>query len=310
MKLTALIPVLGFLFSIIIVGCADDCNIACTENKLECNCCPVLDTTSCRQPIVGKVLIFLETSGSMSGYMPAGSTTTSFQRVIPNVISKLKSSFPTEFYSIKESSQKPVSLDAEQASSQIIKGQFLPWGQNTSIPEMLDTINNHRGESDVTILISDLIYSPQEQKEVGQAVTLISEQFSNSKLTTSILALTSDFNSNKTQTPKAPYYVVIRGEQSNVDEIKRIIFQSLSVYQEQASEVDFGKNFETPYYSVIPYANGIGTWEPVNCNQAAETYAVIKNIESNDSLAFWIGVDLSGNPGYSKNIDYFTTVQL
>jgi hypothetical protein len=292
---------------LILSGCDTSgvCNKDCINANLQCNCCPVIDSIVNAKPAISEVNIFLETSGSMSGYMPSNSTTTSFQKIIPNIATRLKD-LNIHFYSIKESSQKPQLLNLDDAISKISYGRF-EWGLNTSIPIMLDTINNYEDSGKVAILISDMIYSPEEQKLVGQSVTLISDQIKNTNLSTSLLLLNSDFLGKNVKVSNSPYYILIQGKQENIDVIKSRIFASLKVFNQDYNEVNFGFSYSKPYYSVIPYADIRGTFESIECLGGKAAYLVLNNVDSHDSLGFWIGLNLENFPKYSRDLEYLKT---
>ncbi|RYE53144.1 MAG: hypothetical protein EOP48_15010, partial [Sphingobacteriales bacterium] len=149
--------------TIILISCnSSECVKECQDAKLECNCCPVADTAAQQKPSLQNITVFLETSGSMRGYMPNSGEATSFQKAIPSIISKLREYNPT-FFSIKESSQKTIPLPVGEVASKITRGDF-PWGNFTSLPAMLDTIHPYQHDNSVSILISDMIYSPEEKR--------------------------------------------------------------------------------------------------------------------------------------------------
>src|SRR5947209_6983774 len=115
MKPSSLFASLLYCITIFSSCSSTDCDNNCVNKDLNCNCSPKLDSQVLAKPNLKHINIFLETSGSMKGFMPSGSSASAFQQVIPNIVAKLKNASSTSFFLIKESSQKPIALNPDQA---------------------------------------------------------------------------------------------------------------------------------------------------------------------------------------------------
>jgi hypothetical protein len=306
MKLIARLPLVALCATLFLTSCGGDsnCNSDCVAVNLECDCCPAVDSSVAAMPKASlkTIAVFLETSGSMAGFMPNRGATTSFQRVVPDVLSRLQSSTATtHFYSIKESSQKPLAYPLEQARDGILRGSF-QWGNYTSVPVMLDTIEEYRNKEAVSILISDMIYSPDDQREVGQAVTRIREKIGNSAAA-SLIAVHSDYATRSAQL-QSPYYLLLQGNPANITAVKTRIYEALNTYDVRYDELNFGFQYTAPYYSILPYSehseNGIAN----ACYGDERRYLQVRDIDTHDTLSFWVGVDLKALPSYSRTTQY------
>lgn len=287
---------------LLLFGCSSgDCN-DCLEKKLDCNCCPQIEQTAAKRASIQNVLVFLETSGSMKGYMPSNNQTSSFQEVIPNFISKL-SSFNSSEFIIPESKELPQQISNDELMMRITKASF-KWGQYTSIPVMLDTINHYQDQNNVTVLISDMIYSPREQKEVSQTITEISERVGKKGIASSLVSLSSDFYDGQGKRIEgAPYYLLFQGKQENIEAVKIKLFSSLNIYQQTYQETNFGYSYASPYYSIVPYVQNDGKGVPQDCNSSGR-YLQMAEVKSDDGLSFWMGIDLKNLPQYALDNDY------
>lgn len=299
--LTRVLAVSAFVF---ITGCGTNCNSSCKEIALDCDCCPSVSISKLPAPSISNVIVFLETSGSMTGYMP-DSGGTGFQKIIPNILWKLKP-YNLSLYSIKESAERPSPINISDASENIVAGKFT-WGMNTAIPAMLDTINNYQSDSNVTMLVSDMIFSPKNRHEVSQEVTQIADKVKTDKpsIVASLVVLTSDFHSkNKNAIVTSPYYILLRGKEENIEAIKDKIRQSAELFHQSYEEVNFGYVSKTPYYTLIPFyqKTKVGNAQP--CTPSQKERYRINDIEGADSLSFWLGLDLKNFPSYSQNEAY------
>lgn len=303
MKLIAVAFFLAFNAILFFAGC-NDCNNDCIQANLACDCCPLLDSNAAiiPKPDVKDIFVFLETSGSMAGFMPQSGTATTFQKVIPDLLSRLQSNISKpQFYAITESNKSPIAFSSEQARDLMLKGGF-QWGSFTSVPLMLDTVNNYRNGHSVSILISDMIYSPDNPREVDQAVTRIREKIGNSPAA-SLISVYSNYKS-KLSYLESPYYILIQGSPDNINATKAHVYKALSTYQIDFEELNFGFQYSAPYYSIVPYSelsnNGIAS----PCNYDFKRYLQIRDIDTHDTLSFWVAVNLNGLPSYAKSVNY------
>ncbi|RYG15473.1 MAG: hypothetical protein EOO07_15340 [Chitinophagaceae bacterium] len=139
----------------------------------------------------------------------------------------------------------------------------------------------------------------------SQSITELAERFNKKKgIAASLLILTSDFRiSGKTPTPQSPYYILLQGKPENIEAVKTKIKESPIVSGLVVDEANFGYTYPEPYYSILPFAE-LSSGLPQVCTGEKENYKVINNIESGDSIGFWLGLDLSKLPSYSQQADF------
>ncbi len=317
-------PFLNFrncLLAILII-CISNCKsdtanqTECLEKKLDVNCCPQIDSTikQLPKPNISTLNIFLETSGSMKGYMPSDTLITNFQTLIPEILSKLNTEFPqrVRFYSIHSSTAAFENLDLSTARRKVQKGDF-KWTGSTYVPVMLDSIfKGYLKENVVNVFISDCIYSPEadDAKDVRLTQTDIRDKMKrySANFSTTTFCLTSQFrNKNSALVINSPYYLILMGEPQNIYEVKDLIANSLSSYSPNTYEINFGLKYPKSYYSVLPYTETSGNFIPFPCDSFQNAYISIQDISlgvENDSIQFWVGFDLKALPSYTKEIEY------
>ena len=118
-----------YIVILLISSCGHNCKTDCIKYGLDENCCPKIDSTIAikKAPLIKHVNIFLETSGSMVGYMPNSNPATDFQRIIPEILSSLSTNFSeiVNFYSIYKSNTPFKKLDLIEAREKILHGEFM-----------------------------------------------------------------------------------------------------------------------------------------------------------------------------------------
>ena len=102
---------------------SNKCRQLCTEKGLYENCCPKIDSTNLltANAKIDKINIFIETSGSMAGYMPASKPATEFQLVITDILSKINSKFSgkVSIYFMAEQNKPCIKIDFEKAKNDV-----------------------------------------------------------------------------------------------------------------------------------------------------------------------------------------------
>lgn len=283
-----------------------------SENKLDESFCPEIDTTvrPLPTPIINKVNIFFDASGSMVGFMPTTKPSSQFQVLIPDIISKLATEFSGEvnFYPIYNSNTSLKNLAANDAMNKIIYGTLVENGGNTYIPTMLDSIYSGHFDSDaVNIFISDGIYSPKkgEEKQAEQATREIREKISNytKQYSTSVFCLFSQFN----KIPNSPYYLMIFGKPENNHHVESIVVDAIANKNQEFHQANFGLQYDRPFYSVLPYTENSPNCISNPCTNLKDAFANVSvqnwNAE-NDSISFWVAVNLKELPTYATTQSY------
>lgn len=296
---------------------SNNCKQLCSEKGLSEDCCPKIDSSyvELSKPRVNCINIFIETSGSMAGYMPAAQPSTKFQMLIPDIISKLNSKYASNvhvFY-INEYNKPLIRVDFSKAKDDILGGKF-NWAGNTYIPTMLDSINNYLNDSTVNVLVSDLIYSPEKSnsKITDIAATDIYTLANQMKdYSTSFICLFSEYRSsncsNKILTEKSPYYLFLQGKPENIQIVEKIIHSSINITNNEHKEINFGIQNNKPFYSILPYTETTGNFIAYSSSSFDNGYVSIQDINLTDGVSkieFWLGLDLNEFPEYVKSTHY------
>ncbi|HPE56886.1 MAG TPA: hypothetical protein PK904_10835 [Bacteroidales bacterium] len=307
-----------FLVIILLSSCGHNCKTDCIKYGLDENCCPQVDSTFAKQkePSINQINIFLETSGSMAGYMPSTQPATEFQKFITDIIERLNSQFDGKlhFYYMSESDKSSKKIQFTKVIDDVLYGKFPSWNGTTYIPQMLDTINNYNGRNSVNLLISDFIFSPEQNKsKYTETVTSnlypIINQSKN--FCSSFICLFSEYRSsicsNNNPTSNSPYFLYIQGENENINLILKDIKKSIDQLKQPSNFLEFGIKYSNLYYSVLPYTETSANFIAMPCENFENSFLSIQEIDlrnSLDSLSFWVGIDLSSLPTYTHSNDY------
>lgn len=299
-KLTMALALL-FASSIGLIASCNDVNQG-GENVIDSECCLVKKEKDSSALKDLKVNLFLETSGSMAGFMDINGTT--FQKDIWAIVEGLDTKFIKTFniFEVRSKSLPLNHMSAAAFRSNLNTGGFVS-SSSTDIPEMLDSILNKTDKHSVSILVSDLIFSPDNgsQAQIMQITTDIKKRFSGKKLGSVLLQLNSEFY-QKVKVDNSPYYVWIMGAAPAVKAVSEFLKSGLD---NSPNEMDFGINHSVPAYSILPSESKVLNASPTVCTQDGNFYAYTEfdNSES-DKITFWVGVNLSTLPSYIKTPAY------
>lgn len=305
------------IFLFLISGCGrKPCELTqelIDKNKLDDNYCPIVDTTikPLPNPAINEINIFIDASGSMTGFMPTTRPSTDFQILVPDIISSLETEFngKINIYPIYNSkSPMKKSSSVSDVHKGIIDGTLAQKAGDTYIPTMLDSIyKGYFSPNAVNIFISDCIYSPnnKEKKYAEQATREIRQSISTytNDYFTSVFCLFSQFN----KISKSPYYLIVFGKPENNHHIENIIENSIANKKQNYFQTHYGLKYDRPFYSVLPYTNVSANCIANACTSLANTYANVEVYDwksGNDSLFFWIALDLKNFPEYTKSGEY------
>ena len=302
-----------FIISNLFCACGNVNSVKCSDYNLDENCCPQYDSLVFNQKKydLNSINFFLETSGSMSGYMPSSNDATKFQISISDLLSTIGSELKDSIFikSISDASKTFEDMDQKEARNNILKGKF-DWSGNTYLPTMLNAISSEYLRNDnVNILISDLIYSPEraKMKEVALTTTDIRatvETISKDYVSV-IYSIKSQFVKKKSTIDESPFYMLIQGKQDNVNSVKDFINQSSQRNKNEFDYVEFGLNYKNFYYSILPYTEATANFIAMPCEKFDNAYISIQLVDFGDeAVTFWVGLDLSNLPDYSKKLPY------
>lgn len=276
------------------------------------NYCPIVDTTikSLPKSSIKKINIFFDASGSMMGFMPAAKPSSELQILIPDIISRLNLKYPNSitFYPIYNSSSPIKSLNVKDAGDRIIYGSLAQHGGDTYLPTMLNSIYKSYFSPDaVNIFISDCIYSPKEneKKQAEQATKEIRETIEPyaKDYFSSVFCLFSKFN----KIANSPYYLIVFGKPENNHLIESIVIEAVDKKEQPFKQVNFGLKYNQPYYSVVPNTEHSPNCIPNACDNLHGAFGnvTIQNWNpSNDSISFWVGINLNDYPSYATTQAY------
>lgn len=265
--------------------------------------CPERDTTNISHEISSpaRIKVYIETSGSMRGFMPTqADTETEFQKVISDLFLRLSGELTSvEYYSIIETDMPVKRLTADSARISVIKGKFR-WGNYTELPRMLDTIFQALDSETVSIFISDLVYSPIESETEKDYLSRIRESARRLKDTFSIqlYALMSEFIDENGKMATIPYYVMIVGNQEKSKKPLEILHATFSTFTQRYNDVRFGMKYKPPFYSIIPNTGRTGPGIAVPCPGFDNVFLKLQDIGDNEPIGYIVGIDLSQYPGY------------
>lgn len=303
-----------FLALPILLSCnSNKCRQLCSDKGLDEECCPKIDSTTLltTNAKVDKINIFIETSGSMAGYMPASKPATEFQLVITDILSKVNSKFSgkVSIYYMAEQNKPCIRIDFNKAKNDVLNGNFI-WSGSTDIPSMIDSVSDYLKTNSVNILVSDFIYSPEKGKSKITEIAstdIYSLVAPFNKYSSSFICLFSEYRSSicsdKNPTEKSPYYLFLQGKAENIRVVESVLYESVSKSNSEYKEINFGLNYKMPYYSVFPYTETTSNFIANSCASFQNAFVSIQEI-SESQIEFWLGLDLNDFPEYSKTNEY------
>lgn len=194
---------------------------------------PPKKTVDAKPTVAGKVKLYLENSGSMDGYIHDGSTR--YKQALTQILWAIDGSFGKSNLKINLINDsvypKPFSGVLSFISQLKPNSPFFKVGftGNTNLNLMLETILDTHQTNDVSVFISDCIYS---DKALGLMEKQVQGLFNSKKskladLTVAVLALHSDFK-GKFYPPNGgvqvinkdrPYYAIIIGKKYLVEKL-------------------------------------------------------------------------------------------
>lgn len=260
--------------------------------------------------------IFIETSGSMAGFMPSrGGDRTDFQLQIDDLLANAESLEGNTIKSIRYySAREKMYKEAYSRFSQMLRRGLRNVSSSSPIPQMLQNISEeYTGDEQVSIFISDFIYSPPNRRDrdfIANDIRRAISKVRQNKLVVSVYAAQSDFEgtyypADTKSSPirnccdtKIPYYIWIMGPEEKVRLVNREVMKANFLEQ-----VHFGFSLNDPSYVIIPGSGREGEWYP-----ADREGRVVKLDNSRDirdgGLTYTIGLNLEHLPGHVSNTEY------
>jgi hypothetical protein len=226
------IPILAALIAIISVGVLVT---SCGKNKIVVSSDPVQSTISTSAPTLK---VYLENSGSMDGYMCAGSQ---LKDCIYDYVSDLNQSTDTTYLYFINSNVIPCKWPLDSYIKNMNPAIFKSAGgsrANTDISELVNVIIGNMDANDVAMFISDCILdlpAVDAQKfltrcQISIKNAIINGKKNNPKFAVEIIKMESDFDGayfypngtvEKLKDVKRPYYIWLFGSDSNLAKINK-----------------------------------------------------------------------------------------
>lgn len=313
--MNSILPKLFVISTILIIGCTDSGDISGTTNTNEIEqttICPPKKNNTVSRPNIQGINVFMEVSGSMKGFMPSGSASTDFQKLIPDLLARLNTDLPQSNFHVLAQANKPINkIDINTARNQIAFGRF-SFGSSSLLPVMFDSSLSNLSANKVSILITDAIYSPSasnsrvRDQAISDIRTIILKA-SSQGYSVSCFSLLSQF-----EKINSPYYLFVTGLPQNIALFKEKLKSSLAavdpnIINKGFNEIQIGFPVLNPFYSIIPYVDNTGAGEPVECSNWDNRYLAMENVKIKNVPEFWVGIDLSSCPSFAQQKDYLKT---
>jgi hypothetical protein len=269
-------------FSLLLTGCKHPFNDGVESYFQEDACLVSTDSLTTRTQKY-KVNFFLETSGSMSGFMSTKGT--SFQKDVWDIVSILAGNYSNDlnlFQVIaKGEALRPTLLSDFRSNLNV--GTFTA-AQSTDIPELLDSVLHKTDKNQVSVFVSDLIFAPSggNQASLLQITSDIYQRFASKKYASVILQLKSEIYNSKSNllSASSPYYVWIVGPEAGVKVVSKQITADLSG---NFNEIDFGIHHNVPLYTLLPHIDEADNAIPALCADKGLYYSYSDYDDSNTS---------------------------
>ena len=97
----------------------------------------------------------------------------------------------------------------------------------------------------------------------------------------------------------------MQGKQENLDQLAKLIRESLETFKQTYEEIHFGDKYPVPYYTVLPYSqtssNFVGGKNP-----KTGSYTSLQEVDPDVSpkTEFWVGIDLDQFPTFTRTTAY------
>lgn len=297
-------------------SCGSDCNVNYNDLDLDSFGCLRIDSIkrNSPDPSLENINIFLETSGSMDGYMPSNGDATEFQIIIADLLQTYSSDFndAMSFYSVYNQETPFEKIVNSNARDKILHGDF-NWSGSTYLPIMIDSINKkYQKGNNVNILVSDMIYSPEKRdsKNVELTTTDIREltKSLSKDYISALFSFNSSFRNRRGTIRSSPFYLLIQGKQENVNLIRNSIQKASERLEYKYDYLEFGSEYPNFYYTVLPYTEASPNFIAMPCEEFNDAYISLQDIDIDNSqpMVFWLGVDLLELPNYTQDVSYLS----
>ena len=271
--------------------------------------------------------VFIENSMSMDGYVKGSME---FEAALSDLLVQMQYKYNKENINVNFINTKvyPSKVVEVKTFVETLDPSKKPYNEGkrtvSKLNEILETILDSTSKSDVSILISDCIYSLGKGKDTEGALEFeksltkgaFLEKSKEFDFSTIVLKMNSkfdgvyyDLNDSKTKLSKAnrPYYFWIIGNNQLIKSFqKNIDLKNLKGF-EKSYYLSNNQESNQPYFTVLKETNKIGDFKPTD--RKAKDLKSINEIEyDNGNLQFSIAIDLENIPvdkSYLMNIENY-----
>lgn len=257
--------------------------------------------------------VFIENSGSMDGYVK---NTTEFEAALADLLVQTQYQYSKNSIKINFINSKIFPLEVNEINEFVSNLNPLKTPYNmgnrgeSKLNEVLTNILDNTNKNDVSIFLSDCIYSLEANKDTDGGLEFqknltkgaFLEKSKQFNLSTIILKMNSRFDGKywdknnkfqKLQNSTRPYYIWIMGRNDLIKEFSnKINFSSLKGFQNSFS-LKTSKDDNSIFYTILRETNKIGRFK--QSDRSAKIINSITDIDyQNGEFQFSILVDLSG----------------
>ena len=259
-----------------------------------------------------EIKVFIENSGSMDGYVR---NTTEFEAALSDLLVRIQYKYDKENLNVNFINTKiyPSEVDEVNTFVEKLEPSKAPYKVGnrsvSKLNEILEIILDSTKQKNISILISDCIYSLDKEKDTEGALEFqksltkgaFLEKSKEFDFSTIVLKMNSKFNGNyydknngKTYLDKKsrPYYIWIMGKENLISLFSDMIdLHSLKGFKNSYFLSNSTKN-KQPFYTVLKETNKKGNFKQTD--RKATDVKSINDIEyDNGKLQFSIAIDLN-----------------
>ena len=230
---------------------------------------------------------YVEVSGSMNGFFRSNKATR-FKKDVWSIVSNFGGN---DVSILSNAGTVAGTYSVNDFRAKMNSGAFVS-NQETLVPTMLKSIleNLRFDEGQCAVLISDMKYSPEKQKDVKVLLTQYQTDIRNvigkfPGLAVSLIMAKSDYlaANGSTLTEDSPYYFLILGKDKNVAFMRNSIATLLEDYGDYGDCIETGFDYKAPIYSFGIPDNALQLLDqPTFTNfdiQYSDTCKVVLNID-------------------------------
>lgn len=196
---------------------------------------------------------YVEVSGSMNGFFRSNQATR-FKKDVWSVVSNFGGN---DVLVLSNAGTVSGTFPVNQFRTKMNQGGFVS-NQETMVPTMIGTIldNLDYQNGQCAVLISDMKYSPEKQKDVKVLVDEYQSDIRNiiaeyPGIAVCLILATSEYLSanNSVLSEESPYYYVIFGKDENVAYMRNCIATLLDDNGDYRESIEMGFDYKSPAYS-------------------------------------------------------------